>query len=170
VNRDRFWQLVDNADGDAEELVEVLLDTSPEEIVGFEVELDALLDESNRWELWAAAYLINGGASEDAFDYFRGWLLLQGRTVWDAALADPDSLADVVDPQDGDLDEEDVLHAAADAYERLTGDEEGFWVAVEAATATAEENPDRPTGEFFPFDDDARMAALLPRLWALFTA
>jgi hypothetical protein len=50
--------------------------------------------ESYRWDLWGAAYLINGGCSDDGFDYFRGWLLSQGRAIWQATLADPDSLAD----------------------------------------------------------------------------
>lgn len=54
-----------------------------------------LMAESYRWELWGAAYLINGGCSDDGFDYFRGWLLGQGRATWQAALADPDSLASV---------------------------------------------------------------------------
>lgn len=40
-----------------------------------------------------AAYLINGGRSDDGFDHFRGWLLTQGRATWQAALAEPDSLA-----------------------------------------------------------------------------
>jgi hypothetical protein len=28
---------------------------------------------------WGAAYLANGGCSDDGFDYFRGWLIGQGR-------------------------------------------------------------------------------------------
>jgi hypothetical protein len=32
-----------------------------------------LMDRSYRNDLWAAGYLINGGCSDDGFDYFRGW-------------------------------------------------------------------------------------------------
>jgi hypothetical protein len=44
--------------------------------------------------LWAAAYRINGDCSDDGFDYFRDWLITQGRDMFEAAVADPDALAD----------------------------------------------------------------------------
>ncbi|MFL6076856.1 MAG: DUF4240 domain-containing protein [Mycobacteriales bacterium] len=37
--------------------------------------------ESYQGDLWGAAYLINGGASDDGFDYFRGWLIARTRGV-----------------------------------------------------------------------------------------
>lgn len=40
-----------------------------------------------------AAYVINGGCSDDGFIDFRSWLIAQGKAVYDAALADPESLA-----------------------------------------------------------------------------
>ena len=42
--------------------------------------------------LWAAAYVINGGCSDDGFDYCRGWLILQGREVFEHVVADPRTL------------------------------------------------------------------------------
>jgi hypothetical protein len=68
--------------------------------------------DAYRWDLWAAAYVINGGASDDGFEYFLGWLMAQGRTRWEATLADPDSLADIVDADTGDLDGEELLYIA----------------------------------------------------------
>ena len=50
------------------------------------------MDRAYRQELWGAAYLINGGCSDDGFVYFLGWLIAQGRDVYQAALPDPDSL------------------------------------------------------------------------------
>lgn len=47
-----------------------------------------------RWELWAAAYLIGGGRSDDSFIDFRAGLIAQGRDWYDKAAASPDSLAD----------------------------------------------------------------------------
>jgi hypothetical protein len=49
---------------------------------------------------WGAAYLANGGCSDDGFDYFRGWLIGQGRKVYETVLADPDSLAAHADGRD----------------------------------------------------------------------
>jgi len=94
VDRDGFWGLVEDArasvddtvadpDGVADALTKVLAAAEAEEIAGFGVELARLLVESYRWDLWAAAYLINSGASEDGFDSFRGWLIAQGREAQD---------------------------------------------------------------------------------------
>jgi hypothetical protein len=49
---------------------------------------------------------------DDGFEYFLGWLMAQGRTRWEATLADPDSLADIVDADTGDLDGEELLYVA----------------------------------------------------------
>ncbi len=46
-------------------------------------------------KLCAAAAVMMNGCSDDSFDYFRGWLIAQGKDVYLAALRDPDSLADV---------------------------------------------------------------------------
>jgi hypothetical protein len=50
--------------------------------------------ESYRSDLWAVAYVANGGASDDGFDYFRGWLLTRGRERFEAALRDPPAAVD----------------------------------------------------------------------------
>jgi len=66
-----------------------------QEIVDAQRVLSALMADSYRSSLWAAAYVINGGCSDDGFDYFRAWLMLQGRETFGQAVADPDSLADL---------------------------------------------------------------------------
>lgn len=48
---------------------------------------------SHRNQLWAAGYLINDGCSDDGFEYFRAWLIAQGREVFERVVADPDALA-----------------------------------------------------------------------------
>jgi hypothetical protein len=174
VDRDRFWELVDAAhehvsepDEVAAAVVGLLVETSAEEIVGVELELNALLSESYRWDLWAAAYLINGGASAEGFDNFRGWLLTRGRTVWEAAVADPDSLADVVSAHlPSFLECEDMVCVAVDAYGQVTGDDEGLWAAVAAVAAHIADDGE-PGGEKLSFDDPTEMRSRLPRLWAL---
>lgn len=175
VDRDRFWDLVDAAREQASEadeiaaaLVELLVETSAEEIIGAELELNALLSESYRWDLWGAAFLVNGGASAEGFDAFRGWLLTRGRKVWEAALADPDSLADAVSEHlPSFLECEDMVCVAVDAYGQVTGDDEGLWSAVETAAAHIDDEEGAPAGEELAFDDPAEMRARLPRLWAL---
>jgi hypothetical protein len=102
MDREQFWALIEAArtatGGDCQaqtaQLVAALRQRPVVEVLDWDHIQDELWVESYRRDLWGAAYLINGGCSDDGFDYFRGWLLGQGQAVWQAALAAPDSLAD----------------------------------------------------------------------------
>src|SRR5262249_27787935 len=74
-----------------------------------------------REDLWAAAGLINCGASDDGFCYFRCWLVGRGKEVYEAAIEDPDSLADVVDLDRDEDYEAEIYGAASNAWEQVTG-------------------------------------------------
>jgi hypothetical protein len=183
VDRDEFWELVDracatvgktvtaeDAEAVASQVVSRLTALGPTTAVEFQLAFDAINDEAYRWDLWAAAYLMRGGCSDDGFDYFRGWLVAQGRAVWERALDAPDSLSDVgVDPDDDMVECEDVLGAARTAYEGATGEGEAFWEAVDAARGDRREvGFGGPAGEDFDFDDAEQMRARLPRLAAIY--
>jgi hypothetical protein len=140
----------------AERVLALLLKSSADEIEAFERGRARLMERSYTWELWGAAYLINGGCSDDGFDYFRGWLLTQGREVFEAALTNPDSLADVV--EEDEVECEEMLYAASRAYEEVAGTEmEG--ISVDYSNL----------GESWDFDDDEEMKRRYPRLWAKFS-
>jgi hypothetical protein len=175
VDRDRFWTLVEaatNAGGpgceqQAAALAAALGRLPPSEILAWRRIQDELMAESYRWDLWGAACLMMGGCGDDGFDYFRGWLLTQGRGTWEAALQDPDGLAThpgVVDQQD-DFWCEPILYAAADAYQACTGQPFPFEVAGRVL-ARLNARPARPSGQEWDFDDDEEMRRRYPRLWA----
>ena len=100
-----FWKLIDTsrqaAEGDPEqqlkELESLLDELSVDELVDFQAIFVSYFRASYTWPLWGAAYVIGGGCSDDGFDYFRGWLISRGEKVFSAALADPDTLASVID-------------------------------------------------------------------------
>src|SRR3712207_8125782 len=50
------------------------------------------------------SWVLLDGASDDAFDFFRCWLIGQGREVFEGALHDPDALADLLDDFDEEID------------------------------------------------------------------
>jgi hypothetical protein len=154
----------------AEALVVNLSTLAADDIVDFQEVFDQLHRQAYRWDLWAAAYLINGGCSDGGFEYFRPWLMAQGQHVWNAAVVDPDSLADVVTVElvemFGAADAELVVDAAT-AYEQVTGDRTGFWHAVKLSSCGTVQAPGKPFGEDFDFDDDDQMRQRLPRLHAL---
>jgi hypothetical protein len=102
MDRGQFWALIEAAKaaggGDCPaqtaQLVATLREESVDEVLAWDHIHGALMVESYGWDLWGAGYLITGGCSDDGFDYFRSWLLGQGQAIWQAVLADPDSLAD----------------------------------------------------------------------------
>ncbi|MEV0897151.1 DUF4240 domain-containing protein [Actinoplanes sp. NPDC049802] len=163
---ERFWNLVEAArssvadPSDADQVglrARRLLDELPldevAELARAEWELRA---RSYRVDLWGAAYLINGGCSDDGFEYFRGWLIAQGRDVFERAVADPDTLADVPGVgQSPDLESEDMFGVAHLAY----------WDRAGEAPPNTSNYPDR--GESWDFDDDDQLRRRLPRLHAL---
>lgn len=122
MDYNQFWKLIDEArefaDGWEEmydPLVETLSKLSDEEIMRWGQIFSLYQKLSYKDRLWAAAYVINGGCSDDAFDYFRGWLTAQGKAVFLSALRDPDSLADI-EPEDGEAEFEDMLSVSTYAY------------------------------------------------------
>ena len=126
---DRFWALVENArdGGDrcgrvAGRLTDTLLKLPPTAIEEFGHELSALMAESYRWDLWAVAYVANGGASDDGFDYFRGWLITRGRAQFERALRDPPAAVIGAKRIISFLpfECEEMLSVADQAYEKVT--------------------------------------------------
>jgi hypothetical protein len=118
----------DRADGNMErqldELRRLLLELPPEEIVNFRDHLLERMNAAFQWDLWGAAYIIGGGCSDDGFTDFRGWLISMGQGIYDRALADPESLADVADaPGVEDVFFEEFLNVPAYVYEESTGHE-----------------------------------------------
>ncbi|WP_433529498.1 DUF4240 domain-containing protein [Micromonospora sp. CA-263727] len=166
-----FWRLIDHAragggepDAIAARAVALLAARAPEEIVGYARHQQRVLAASYRVDLWGAAYLINGGASDDGFEYFRGWLMTQGREVFASAVADPDSLAELPRVRAASLSGEefeceDMLAVAWDAYRRAT-----------ATDLPAERHAASPPdlNDFWDFDDEEEARRRLPRLAALF--
>jgi uncharacterized protein DUF4240 len=131
MNRAQFWTLIEEAKqesgGECAPLVEFLqtkLSRLPEtEIIAFAETLAQLLDEAYTWELWAAAYIINGGCSDDGFEYFRRWLIAQGEQVFRSAIDNPESLADFPGELPDDAGCEALGYAAEQAYQEKTGRE-----------------------------------------------
>ncbi|MFI6843490.1 DUF4240 domain-containing protein [Kitasatospora sp. NBC_00085] len=161
-----FWQIIDDtreaAEGDpdeqAERLVERLVQLTPDDVIDFARLFEARFQRAYRTDLWAAAYLLLDGASEDSFDYFRCWLIGQGRDVFEGGLHEPDDLADLLpdfdEEEDGEA--EDLGYAADEAYEQLTG---------LPLPEVGERQPARPSGASLDFDDPDAMAKRFPKLW-----
>ncbi|WP_329460383.1 DUF4240 domain-containing protein [Streptomyces sp. NBC_01497] len=167
-----FWEIVDGtreaAGGDAEEhadlLVERLAQLDPDAVLDFARHFESRYNRAYRWDLWGAASILLDGASDDAFDFFRCWLIGQGRELFEGALHDPDDLADLLEnfDEDADGDGEDLGYAADEAYEQLTGS-----VAPDLGIPAQTREPE---GTAFDIDDPEILEVRFPRLWERFGA
>ncbi|MGC5362415.1 DUF4240 domain-containing protein [Streptomyces sp. DT24] len=170
MDETEFWEIIDStreaADGDPEDhadlLVERLVRLDPESVLDFARHFEARYNRAYRWDLWGAAAVLLDGADDDAFDFFRYWLIGQGREVFESAVHDPDSLAELLDDFDEELDgeAEDLGFAADEAYEQLTG-------AVTPDLGIAPQ-PEEPEGTPVALTDDTALAARFPELWERF--
>lgn len=175
INQDSFWDLIHEAknacgqDMDAmlAYLKDRLVSMGPTQAQNFHDIIHAYEDLADKFGLWDAAGIMKEyGCSDDGFIDFRAWLIAQGREVYFAALADPDSLADVV-PY-GDCRFEQLSYVGDYAYEQLTGKsayDQTDWSAYEALLMKLEQDIVYKDGIEFP-REGADLKKYLPRLCA----
>ena len=176
MDEEQFWAIVqtavDEAGNDEDEYLEVvkreLSKLSLKEMIGFRLRTDKLLYDSYTSEMWCAGYLMNGGCSDDGFEYFRLWVISRGRKVYEAAMANPDNLIDYI----GDDDEMDFFefesfwYVALEAFEEAV-DAELYDYIDDENFKTSEGNS--PNFEFnWEEDDPESMQKLCPRLFEKF--
>lgn len=122
LDEDLYWQIVAESlekreDQDEQEqfLIARLQKLSSTQIIGFRLRTDKLLYDTYNDKMWCAGYIMNGGCSDDGFEYFRCWVVSRGKDAYYKAKTDPDTL---------------ITQANLDYYEF-----ESFWyVALEAFT------------------------------------
>jgi hypothetical protein len=175
INKESFWDLIHEAknacgqDMDAmlAYLKDRLVSMGPTQTQNFHDIIHAYEDLADKFGLWDAAGIMKEyGCSDDGFIDFRAWLIAQGREVYFAALADPDSLADVV-PY-GDCCFEQLSYVGDYAYEQLTGKsayDQTDWSAYEALLMKLEQDIVYKGGIEFP-REGADLKKYLPRLCA----
>lgn len=132
MERSRFWEIIqkskDYSKNDKEiqlvELERILSLFKSDEIISFYRVFQDLMNESYHFDLWAAAYIINEGCTEDEFDYFRGWLISLGEDIYTNALKDPESLVDVMPESVNEKTFfENIIYAAGRVYFRRLDEE-----------------------------------------------
>lgn len=119
MNDDEFWKIIERSGGDPESLAKALTTMPVEEVVQWDVFLQGLVLAVHRHPvLRDLALEATGRHSDDAVDDVASWLVLQGRTMYQAALEDPEIL-------NGQLDRgcqsEELTYCAGDAYPVQTG-------------------------------------------------
>jgi Protein of unknown function (DUF4240) len=168
MSDDQFWSIIDGSLMHVEDVTEIDFDRleaalsrlSLESVLGFGGALTRALNKSYTANLWGAAFILKGGCSDDAFDYFRAWLISQGRKVFEQMVANPDALAAYLEPLDECfLENEDLLAAALVEYQRRTGSYNGY--------VTDHVWDDTTMGEEWDYEDDDEAERRLPDVFDL---
>jgi hypothetical protein len=188
VDVDEFWAVVEASDRhgatrDEREgfLRHRLRFAARPDLLDFVQHLSATREPANTYRLWRAAEIImNGYCGTDSFHYFQMWLVGLGRTVYSAALADPDSLAAVPEVcrlaalpqsswQDDDFPEWESLEYVAckvgDERDDIDGDVRDVVAEERGVRLRSDPNPDDV--EWARLDSGA-VSRRYPRLWTLF--
>jgi len=99
MNKKMFWKLIDSSlthtplKKQAQYIKKELQQLSKKDLVAFENVYNKLENDCYSWDIWAAAYTIHRGCSDDGFTDFRGWLITRGQAVFEKAMKSSDSLA-----------------------------------------------------------------------------
>jgi hypothetical protein len=128
MTRDGFWSLIarsgprrrEDRQEQAKELQALLEALSAKEIIAFHNHLMKVMREAYRADLWDVIYIVNGGCSDDGFDYFRCWLVLQGKETFYRVLAKPRLIANYARRGFG-LTDQSLASAVQRAYETKSG-------------------------------------------------
>jgi hypothetical protein len=166
MDRREFWNIIEEsgkkAKGDPDMQMDTLRDQlqaiTPEELVEFQAHFDDCWCRANHWDLWAAAYIIGGGCSDDGFMDFRGWLISKGEKVFEAALKNADSLVDVMQEPDGEGQIEGFQYIAPQVWAEKTGKE-----IIDHFPYT-KTHPGEPEGEEWSEEGDD-LSRRFPKLW-----
>lgn len=162
MDADRFWKLIEttksnsrgNYEKQQEELKNELNKIEPIDILKFDNRFRTYRGDAFKWELWGAAYIMNGGCSDDCFSDFRGWLIGQGKEAYFKAMSNPETLSSLNHDMDND-DWEGLSYVPMTCYEQKTGAQipKGIQENVEI------------TGEEWDEDGDD-LKNKFPKLWA----
>lgn len=123
-----FWEIIDKSlkstksqEEQENFLVAEIKKLTPKEIVGFRLRTDKLLYDTYNSAMWCAGYIMNGGCSDDSFEYFRCWVISRGKDAYNNAKLNPDSLINVAKGDIGLYEFESFWYVALKAFEYNTG-------------------------------------------------
>lgn len=173
LDEDLYWDIVARSlenSSDEEEQEEFLIDEigklTPKEMVGFRLRTDELLYKSYTSEMWCAGYIMNGGASDDGFEYFRNWVISRGRDVYYKAKENPDSLITEVSDDIEFYEFETFWYVALEAFQQQT--DEDLYDYIDHDHFHTSEGSYPPIEFNWSDEDPGSMKAICPALYERF--
>lgn len=128
LDEDLYWIIIDkslknnsNQDDQEQFLIREISNLTPRQMVGFRLRTDKLLYDTYNSDMWCAGYIMNGGCSDDGFEYFRNWVISRGRNTYYQAKQNPDNLINAIDENLEMYDFESFWYVALEAFKQKTG-------------------------------------------------
>ena len=173
LDEDLFWAIVDESPKNTDHLddqelflIKEIGKLTPQQMIGFRLRTDKLLFDSYTSEMWCAGYLMNGGCSDDGFEYFRNWVISRGRETYYKAKENPDTLISQVGDDIEDYDFESFWYVALEAFNHKTG--EDLYDYIDEALFLTKEGH-YPQFEFnWKEEDPESMKKICPKLFDRF--
>ena len=122
MSEELFWELIQESreksefDSDFTEILKDKLEAmSATEIKKFQKLLLEKMNELNHWDIWALAHIVRKGCGDDAFDYFKAWVISKGKEAFeDVKDMKLDKLKKLFQESDPQLEE--FMYVAQNAY------------------------------------------------------
>lgn len=164
-----FWKIVDasvkntkNQDDQELFLVKEIEKLTPKQMIGFRLRTDKFLYDTYNSDMWCAGYIMNGGCSDDGFEYFRNWVISRGKETFYKAKENPDSLVSEFEKSLEYYDFEGFWYVALTAFENKTGEDLYEYIADDFKTNEG----NYKNFEFtWKEDEPETMKAICPKLY-----
>lgn len=128
LEEDLYWAIIEKSlkstskqDEQEQFLTKELSNLTPKQMIGFRLRTDKLLYDTYTSEMWCAGYIMNGGCSDDGFEYFRNWVISRGKETYYKAKENPDNLITEFDPELEMYEFEGFWYVALKVFEQKTG-------------------------------------------------
>ena len=167
----RFWEIVatslKNSNGEIEQeviLINEIAKLSPKEMIGFRLRTDKLLYDTYNSEMWCAGYIMNGGCSDDGFEYFRNWIISTGKKSYYQAKENPDNLISEVSEGKEFYEFESFWYVALEAFKKKT--EKDLYDYIDTDSFKTSEKNYQQFEFNWQEEKPETMKAICPRLFA----
>lgn len=162
MNESEFWGIIDTvhqrSKGDMDKKCSLILKEisalSKDNAIEFMHFFDSMMDKAYSWELWGAAYVLNGGCGDDTFSDFRASLISRGEETFKKTITNPDSLADE-EFNEGLWFYEGYQYAVSDGVEAVVG----------KVPNRSKPSPEDPSGTEWDEENEEELQRLYPKLW-----
>ena len=173
LDEEVFWRIIEksltsttNQEAQEQFLISEIEKLTPKQMVGFRLRTDYLLYHTYNSEMWCAGSIMNGGCSDDTFEYFRCWVISRGKDTFYNAKANPDSLIEECVEDAESYDFESFWYVALEAFKRKTGKD--LYDYIDYDNFTTREGS-YPQFEFnWQEEDPESMKRICPELYARF--